>query len=57
MKKLRIALSIMIMLGGACMFIITLMGVEIPKIASLLVGIGLIVFAGLILFLTQKENK
>ena len=57
MKKARIILGIIIMIIGSCMFIISLMNIEIPKYVPLIAGIIDFIAAFLILLIMKKENK
>lgn len=50
-----IALSIVLIVVGLCMMIITLMNIELPKYVSLIAAIINFIAAFLILFLKKKD--
>ena len=56
MKKARIILGIIIMIIGSCMFIISLMNIELPKYVPLIAGSIDFIAAFLMILIMYKEK-
>ncbi len=56
MKKARFVFGIIIMIIGLCMFIISLMNIEIPKYVSLIAGIIDFIAAFWTILIMKKEK-